>query len=142
MRGKILILLLSALAFASPVDEYFSLLKSGKCVEYRGRVVGFIKSGSLFTLILNEGTTTCLKFNQPVPVEIGEEIRLLARPTGENNLLELLLVVKDADVRAKEEEMQKQTVFYFPVPISNKKGSLTSRAFPNRFAIPNEIVEA
>lgn len=140
MRGKMLILFLSALALAS-VDDYFSLLKSGKCLEYRGKVVGYIKGGNFFTLILDDGATTCLKFKEPLSVEVGQEIRLLTKPSSEAGIYEPLLVVKEADVRAKEEALKKQEIFYYPVPTSNK-GNLTSRSLPNRFSIPEEIVEA
>jgi hypothetical protein len=135
-----LILFLSALALAS-VDDYFSLLKSGKCLEYRGKVVGYIKGGNFFTLILDDGATTCLKFKEPLSVEVGQEIRLLTKPSSEAGIYEPLLVVKEADVRAKEEALKKQEIFYYPVPTSNK-GNLTSRSLPNRFSIPEEIVEA
>jgi len=141
LRGKILILLLSALAFAS-VDDYLALVKSGKCLEYRGKVIGYIKGGNFFTLLLEDGASSCLKFKEPVPVQIGQEIRLLVRPASEAGIYELLLVVKEADVRAKEEAQKKQEVFYYPIPTSNNKGNLTSRGFPYRFSIPEEIVEA
>jgi hypothetical protein len=135
-----LILFLSALALAS-VDDYFSLLKSGKCLEFKGKVVGYIKGGNFFTLILDDGATTCLKFKEPLSVEVGQEIRLLTKPSSEAGIYEPLLVVKEADVRAKEEALKKQEIFYYPVPTSNK-GNLTSRSLPNRFSIPEEIVEA
>jgi hypothetical protein len=140
LRIKILILFLSALALAS-VDDYFSLLKSGKCLEYRGKVVGYIKGGNFFTLLLDDGATTCLKFKEPLSVEVGQEIRLLTKPSSEAGIYELLLFVKEADVRAKEEALKRQEIFYYPVPTYNR-GNLTSRSFPYRFSIPEEIVEA
>jgi hypothetical protein len=140
LRIKILILFLSALALAS-VDDYFILVKSGKCLEFRGRVVGYIKSSKSFTLLLDDGATTCLKFKEQIPLEVGQEIRLLAKPSSEAGIYELLLFVKEADVRAKEEALKRQEIFYYPVPTYNR-GNLTSRSFPYRFSIPEEIVEA
>lgn len=142
MRGKIfaLVLFLSALSFAS-VDEYFSLVKSGKCLEFRGKVVGYIK-GKFFTLLIDDGATTCLKFKEPLSVGVGQEIRLLAKPSSEAGVYELLLIVKEEDVRAKEESQKQKEVFYYPVPTCDIKGNLTSRGFPNRFSISEDIVEA
>lgn len=140
----ILLIFLAAFALSAPLDEYFSLLKSGKYLEFRGKIVGFLKSKNAVTLILDDGETNCLKFKEfPSPIEIGKEVRLLAKLSQEEGIYEFIVMVNEGEARAKEEAQSKETkgqTFYFPIPAS--RGNLTSRgnAFP--FTISEEIIEA
>lgn len=143
MRVRLL-LLLSAFALCAPVDEYFSLLRSGKYLEFRGRIAGFIKSKSAITLILDSGGTDCLKFKEfSFPIEVGREVRILTRHSQEEGFYEFVLMVEEGEARAEEERRDRknnQQVFYFPVTAS--RGALASRGAGLPFLIPEEIIEA
>ncbi len=145
MRGRhplFLFLLLSALAFTSPVEEYFSLLKRGGYLEFRGEIIGFIKSKNSLTLILRENGTTCIRFREfPSPINIGKEVRILTKPPNEEGIYEFVLMVSEGEARAREEREKKNNEQVFYYPISSSPGNLTSRGgLP--FIIPEEIIEA
>lgn len=142
MKWKLLLFLLPALALSAPVDDYFALLKTGKYVEFRGKIVGFIKSKDTITLILDDNGTTCVKFKEfPSPIEVGKEVRILTKLSQEEGIHEFVLMVGEWEARAREERENKEAkqVFYFPV--TQSRGNLASRGgLP--FSIPEDIIEA
>lgn len=142
MRWKLLSILLSALAFSAPVDEYFSLLKTGKYIEFRGKIVGFIKSKNTITLLLDDNGTTATKFKSfPFPIEVGREVRILASLSQDEGIYEFVIMVNEGEAKVKEEreKRENQQVFYFP--ITQLRGNLTSRGgLP--YLIPEDIIEA
>lgn len=142
MKEKFLLLLISVLALSSPLDDYFSLLKTGKYIEYRGKIVGFIKSKDTLTLILDDNGTKCVKFKEfPSHISVGKEVRILTEPSQEEGIYKFVIMVGEGEARAKEERDKRgnQQVFYFPV--TQSQGNLTSRGSP-LFIIPEEMIEA